>query len=117
MRGTCRAALLAVLLLSAGVAACEQSARPGPMERTGTYIDRKVTDAQHGVAEFSQRAGQSLDGASRSVGAGAQRAGAAVHDRLMPTGGDKPTPPDGWAASANRGYPSGAPPQPGPMGP
>jgi hypothetical protein len=54
------------------------------MERTDAYMDQAVTDAQRELADFSQRAGQSLDGVGRSVGGGAQRVGGTLHDRLMP---------------------------------
>jgi hypothetical protein len=69
------------------------------MERTGTYINRTVTDAQRGMADFSQRAGQSLDQAGRSVGAGARRVGATLHDSLTPAA-DKRSPPSpaGWSS-------------------
>jgi hypothetical protein len=55
------------------------------MERTGAYIDHKVNDAQRGIADFSQRAGQSLDQAGKSVGAGAEQVGTKVHDKLTPS--------------------------------
>ena len=101
----------AVLLL-VGLTACQDSGQRGSMERTGAYIDEKVTDAQRGVAEFSQRAGQSLDQAGRSVGAGAQRVGAKVHDNIMPAADMPPaTPPSAdpgrsqSQASAKENYP------------
>lgn len=85
--------------LLVGLAACQEPGQRGPMERTGAYIDQKVTDAQRGVAEFSQRAGQSLDRAGRSVGAGAERVGTTVHDNLMPADPPPAPPPSadpGW---------------------
>ena len=86
-----------VLLLFMGLTACQDPGQRGPMERTGAYIDRKVIDTQRGMAEFSQRAGQGLDQAGRSVGAGAQRVGATVHDSLMPAADEPPSPPPSTA--------------------
>ena len=96
MTGTCRVVLVAALL-PMGVTACQEPGQPGPMERAGAYIDRGVTDAQRGVADFSQRAGHSLDQAGRSVGAGAQRVGGTLHDQLAPAADTPPSrPPDAW---------------------
>ena len=95
------------MLLLMGLTACQEPGQRGPMERTGAYIDQKVIDAQRGVAEFSQRAGQSLDQAGRSVGSGAQRVGATVHDRLVPAA-DMPPGDPGWSqpqASTKESYP------------
>ena len=118
MRGTRCSAALAILLLSIGVTACEEPGQPGPMQRTGAYIDRTVTDAQRGVADFSQRAGQSLDQAGRSVGAGAQRVGTTLHDSLTPAA-DKVNPSTGWDSqqSTTGNYSSGGLPKPTPMNP
>lgn len=113
---------LAVLLLPIGVTACQEPGQPGPMERTGVYIDHKITDAQRGVADFSQRAGQSLDQAGRSMGAGAQRVGATLHDSLTPAT-DSTSPPPAAASgsqsviSTTPDYRSGAPPRPTPVAP
>lgn len=120
MKGIRHSAILAVLLLSIGVTACEEAGQPGPMQRTGAYIDRTVTDAQRGVADFSLRAGQSLDQAGRSVGAGAQRVGASLHDSLTPAA-DRSTPPAGWngqqSVTTTGDYSSGSLPKPTPMNP
>lgn len=122
MRGTYGAVPLAVLLLPMCVTACQEPGQPGPMERTGVYIDHKITDVQQGAADFSQRAGQSLDQAGRSIGAGAQRVGATLHDSLMPA--TDSTSPSPAAASGGQSlisttadYPSGAPPRPTPVAP
>jgi hypothetical protein len=123
MRETRGVKLVAALLLSMGVTACQEPGQPGPMERAGAYIDRGVTDAQRGVADFSQRAGQSLDQAGRSVGAGAQRIGGTLHDQLVPAADTSPPPaPDAWRSrslvSTNNGNDSsGGTPQPTRMGP
>jgi hypothetical protein len=122
MRGIRGVVPLAILLLPMGVTACQESRQPGPMERTGAYIDRTVTDAQRGMADFSQRAGQSLDRAGRSVGASAQRAGATLHDRLIPvTDETSPPPPTAWSSQpqipATGDYSSGGLPKPTRMGP
>ncbi len=123
MRGTCGAVPLAVLLVPMAITACQEPGQPGPMERTGTYIDRTVTDTQRGMADFSQRAGQGLDQAGRSIGAGAQRIGASLHDSLMPAATDT-TDPSATAASGTqslvsttRDYSPGALPKPTPMAP
>ena len=84
MRGTRGVVPLTVWLLSMCLTGCQEPGQAGPMERTGVYIDHKIGDAQRGVADFSQRAGQSLDQAGRSIGAGAQRVGTTLHDSLMP---------------------------------
>ena len=122
MRGTCGVVPLAVLLLPMSMTACQEPGQPGPMERAGTYIDRTVTDAQRGVADFSQRTGHSLDQAGRSVGAGAQRVGTTLHDSLMPTADTaSPPPPATWSSqppvATTGGYSSGGLPQPAPTVP
>jgi hypothetical protein len=114
--------LAAALLLPMCVTACQEPGQPGPMERAGAYIDRGVTDARRGMADFSQRAGQSLDQAGRSVGAGAQRVGETLHGQLVPAADTPPPPPpDAWSSqpqvSANGKYSSGRLPQPTRMGP
>jgi hypothetical protein len=122
MRVPCGVVPLAALLLSMGVTACQEPGQPGPMERTGAYIDRTVTDTQRGVADFSQRAGQSLDQAGRSVGAGAQRAGTALHNSLMPATDTTSVTPPAASSSQPQVSPtgdtsSGALPKPTPMAP
>ena len=122
MTRTCRVLPPAVLLLAMGVGACQQPGQPGPMERTGAYIDRTVTDAQRGVADFSQRAGQGLDQAGRSVGAGAKQFGNDLHERLSPAADapppPPPPPPGSTLGSASSGtYPPGSPPAPTPVRP
>lgn len=122
MRAACGVVPLAALLLIIGVTACQEPGQPGPMERTGAYIDRTVTDTQRGMAEFSERAGHSLDQAGRSVGAGAQRAGSTLHDNLMPaTDQTSVVPPAAPSSqpgiSPAGGYSSGSLPKPTPMGP
>ena len=121
MRGTSSVVGLAVLLLPIGMTGC-QDGQPGPMERAGAYIDRTVTDAQRGVADFSQKAGQSLDQAGRSVGAGAQRVGTTLHDNLAPgTDRTSPPPPPAWNSqpqvSTTGAYSSGELPKPTPVSP
>jgi hypothetical protein len=122
MRRTCGGVPLAVLLLPMAITACQEPGQPGPMERTGTYIDRSINDAQRGMADFSQRAGQSLDQAGRSIGAGAQRMGTTVHDNLMPA--TDTTDPSPAAASGSQSlvstsqdYSAGSLPKPTPMAP
>lgn len=122
MRGTYGVVPLAVLLLPMAITACQEPGQPGPMERTGTYIDRTVTDTQRGMADFSQRAGQSLDQAGRSIGAGAQRMGASLHDTLMPatnTADSSPTAASDSQSlvSTTQDHSSGALPRPTPMAP
>lgn len=82
--------LLAAALLGAGLTGCQEPGQPGPMERTGAHIDRMVTGAQRGIANFSQQAGEELDAAGKSVGAGAKQVGSSIHKGLTP---DSPPPP------------------------
>lgn len=122
MRGTCGVVPLAVLLLPLGMTACQEPGQPGPMERTGAYIDQTITDAQRGVADFSQRAGKSLDQAGKSVGAGAQHVGTTLHDNLMPaTDTTNPPAPAAWTGqpqvSTTGDYSSGGLPKPTPVNP
>jgi len=122
MRRTCGAVPLAILLLPMAITACQEPGQPGPMERTGTYIDRSITDAQRGMADFSQRAGQSLDQAGRSIGAGAQRMGTTLHDSLTPapdTTNPSPTTASGSPSlvSTSQDYSAGSLPKPTPMAP
>jgi hypothetical protein len=122
MRAACGVVPMAALLLSMGVTACQELSQPGPMERTGAYIDRTVTDTQRGMAEFSERAGQSLDQAGRSVGAGAQRVGTTLHDSLMPATDQTSAVPPATSSSQLQvsptgGYSSGSLPKPTSMGP
>jgi len=81
------------LVLPMGLLGCQEAGQPGPMSRTGAYIDRTVGDTQREMADFSQRAGQSLDHAGQAVGAGARRVGTTLHDGLLPTA-DRPPAPD-----------------------
>jgi hypothetical protein len=122
MRAACGVVRMAVLLLSTSVTACQEPSQPGPMERTGAYIDRTVTYTQRGMAEFSERAGQSLDQAGRSMGAGAQRVATTVHDSLVPaTDPTSAVPPAASSSQAQVSptgdYSSGSLPKPTPMGP
>lgn len=122
MRGTCGTVPLAVLLVPMAITACQEPGQPGPMERTGSYIDRTVTDTQRGMADFSQRAGQSLDQAGRSIGAGAQRVGTSLHDSLMPATDTTDPSPTAVSGSQSlvappRDYSPGALPKPTPVAP
>ena len=90
MTGAYGGLLWAGLLLTA-LAACQEPGQPGPMQRTGAQIDRAVTGAQRGIANFSLQAGQELDAAGKSVGAGARQVGSSIHNSLTPA--DPPLPP------------------------
>jgi hypothetical protein len=89
------AAALALISLSA----CQDRSPPGPMERAGMQIDQTMAGVQRGMGEFSQRAGQGLNDAGRSVGGAAQQVGTRLHDRLVPVDTNSaqslPTQPDG----------------------
>src|SRR5690348_2753694 len=75
---------LAVVLVLAGLSACQGPGQPGPIERAGAHLDRMVAGAQRGVGDFSLRAGQGIDDAGRSVGATTQELGTRLHDSLVP---------------------------------
>ena len=107
------------LVLPMGLLACQEPGQSGPMSRAGAYIDRTVGDTQREMADFSQRAGQSLDQAGQAVGAGARRVGTTLHDGLLPTA-DRPPAPDvgnNQSGLTNVSYPRNGLPPPTPVAP